>query len=175
MTTWTGYVSEQPFAVSQKAKGAAMANGLNVKQEIPERSVHAVGKRDFNPTSMILWGIFTIPIFWWLFYGYLRAFSYYGGDSTWLAVIVVWSIVYWLVPLIIYFIKAKESTFQVTIQRRSAGSFVTIIAEGISGNAALGMLVMGLNTNVRATRSSAVEGAPSNKSDLTAIYSGGQY
>ena len=131
MTTWTGYISEQPFAVSQKAKGVAVANGLTVRQEIPERAVQAVGKRDFNPTTMILWGILTLPIFWWLSYGYTHAL--YGGDTTWLAIIVVWSIVYWMVALVIYFVASKESTFQVTIQRRSAGSFVTIIAEGISG------------------------------------------
>ena len=169
MTTWTGYVSEQPFAVSQKAKGSAMAHGLSLRQEVPERSVVAVGKRDFNPTPMILWGILTIPIFWWLAYGY--GYAIYGGDSTWLAVIVVWSIVYWIVALAIYFITSKESTFQVSIQRRSAGSFVTVIAEGISGNAALGMLVMGLNTNVAAARSSSAGEFPRNRSPLTEVYS----
>ncbi len=173
MTTWTGYVSEQPFAVSQKAKGAAMAGGLNVKQEIPERGVTAVGKRDFNPTTMILWGLLTLPIFWWLLYGYSQAIC--GGDSTWLAIIVVWSIVYWIVALVVYFVTSKQSTFQVTIQRRSAGSFVTIIAEGISGNAALGMLVMGLNTNIVKNKAGTAVGTGTysgSSGGLTEVYEG---
>ena len=146
MTTWTGYVSEQPFAVSQKAKGAAIANRLELKQEIPERSVVATGKKDFESTGMLLWGIFALPVFWIL--SSFLVIALITGGTNWWSVFLVWAGVYWIVPLLLYLIKAKESKLQVTIQKRSAGSFVTIMAEGISGNMALGMLVMGLNTNV---------------------------
>ncbi len=149
MTTWTGYVSEQPFAVSQKAKGAAIANGLDLKQEIPERSVVATGKKDFDSTGMLLWGIFALPIFW-ILAGFLIWALLNGSTSSDAINIIywIWIAIYWIVPFLLYLIKAKESKLQVTIQKRSAGSFVTIMAEGISGNMALGMLVMGLNTNV---------------------------
>ena len=175
MTTWTGYVSEQPFAVSQKAKGAAMASGLNVKQEIPERSVTAVGKKDFDPTALLLWGIYALPIFWIM--SSLLVVALFAGGAAGGAIGVlfwVWVAVYWLVPLIIYFIRAKQSTIQVTIQKRSAGSFVTIIAEGISGNAALGMLVIGLNTNVTPKKGSSQTGTYSGGSSagLTEVYGG---
>ena len=158
-----------------------MANGLNVKQEIPERSVHAVGKKDFNPTAMLLWGIYALPLFWIL--SSLLVVSMVGSlvDSSGAAaygamgvIFWAWVVVYWIVPLIIYFIRAKESTFQVTIQRRSAGSFVTIIAEGISGNSALGMLVMGLDTNVRPSSSPSGTNKRDNRGGLTAVYSGEQ-
>ena len=172
MTTWTGYVSDQPFAVSQKAKGAAMATGLALKQEIPERSVVAVGKKDFDSTGMLLWGIFALPVFWIL--SSFLVIALITGGTNWWSVFLVWAGIYWIVPLLLYLIKAKESKLQVTIQKRSAGSFVTIISEGIAGDAALGMFVMGLNTNVTAGQRTGNEGEQRNRSDLTAIYSGGQ-
>ncbi len=110
MTTWTGYVSEQPFAVSQKAKGAAMAQKMDIKQDVPGHSLYAIG------------GVIT------------------------------------------------TSTLTVSIQKRSAGSFISAIAEGKKGEAALGMLIGSLDTNVRS--SSKTGKSTSNRAALTEVYSG---
>ena len=114
MTTWTGYVSDQPFAVSQKAKGAAMAQKMKIRQDIPGQSLYAIG------------GIIT------------------------------------------------TSTFSVSIQKRSAGSFISAIAEGKKGEAALGMLIGSLDTNVRSSGGSGKSTSAPNRAALTEIYSGSQ-
>ena len=108
MTTWTGYVGDQPFAVSQKAKGAAIAQKMDIKQDVPGRSLYAVG------------GILTV------------------------------------------------STLTVSIQKRSSGAFISAIAEGKKGEAALGMLIASLDTNVRSSK----DRAESNKTALTEVYAG---
>ncbi len=108
MTTWTGYVSDQPFAVSQKAKGAVMAQKMKIKQDIPGSHLYA-----------------------------------YGGFFT-------------------------ASTLTVNIQKRSAGSFISAIAEGTKAEAALGMLIANLDTNVRATGDKTQR--KTNSAALTEVY-----
>ena len=109
MTTWTGYVGDQPFAVSQKAKGAVMAQKMKIKQDIPGSHLYA-----------------------------------YGGI---LAV----------------------STLTINIQKRSAGSFISAIAEGKKAEAALGMLIANLDTNVRATGDNKGK-RNTNTANLTEVY-----
>ena len=110
MTTWTGYVSEQPFAVSQKAKGAAMSNKMKIKQDIPGQSFYAVGG------TMLI------------------------------------------------------STLTISIQKRSAGSFISAVAEGKKAESALGMLIANLDTNVRASGDKTQK--KKNTAALTEVYRG---
>lgn len=103
-------MGDQPFAVSQKAKGAVISQKMKIKQDIPGRSLYAIG------------GILT------------------------------------------------TSTLTVSIQKRSSGSFISAIAEGKKAEAALGMLIASLDTNVRASK----KRADSNRTALTEVYAGSQ-
>jgi|GEM_PF-3046651 len=54
VAAWSGIVKETPQQVSQRARAAAMAQGLQVKQDIPGQIFMAEGGRIYNTLVLIL-------------------------------------------------------------------------------------------------------------------------
>ena len=62
MASWSGYVSDRPAAVFQKAQAAIAVAGFRVTNSIPSQSLSAEGSREYRLWLLILLVIFVWPV-----------------------------------------------------------------------------------------------------------------